>query len=445
MPSTPPPVARTLEQANAIIAMLWVELQALRQEVAELWAKVGQNSSNSSRPPSTDAPWNKPKRKPPEGPSGRKAGGQPGHEGKTREAAKPDEVKEARPTRCEHCGEEIPPDTRMDFEVRQSVEIQIVCKVTEWRLGRCTCPKCRKVSRAERPAGMPETAFGPRLEAAVALLSSRFRLSRREVVAVMHDLFGADVSLGSVQAICERVSTVVAPAVEAVARDIAAALVIHADETGWAQKALKAWLWLAATDTEALFVLAGDRGRKALAKLLAEEFHGIVHCDRWRPYERFAAEWRQLCHAHLRRDFQALIDRGGAAKPLGERLLRVSDRLFHFWHAFQRGEITRDEMALALVPVRMQLGAALSDALASDDRKARALAKDLRRQWPALWTFVHAAGVEPTNNTAERTLRPAVLWRRGSHGTQSDAGSRFVERMLTVIHTAQRRGILVFD
>ena len=454
MPSTlTPPIARTLEQANAINMLLWARVEALTAtiegqsaRILDLEARLGQNSSNSSRPPSSDAPYNKPKRKPPEAPSGRKAGGQPGHEGRTREAAEPDDVQDRTPTHCKHCGLEFPPGTAVgDVLVHQSVEIEVVRRVTEWRLRSCTCPNCKKQTRAERPVDMPQSAFGPRLEAAISMLSARYRLSRREVVEIVRDLFGAGLSVGSVQAICERVSEVIAPAVEAVGKDITVAPVVHADETGWKQKALKMWLWLAATDREAFFVLARDRGRDALAKLLAKEFRGVVHCDRWRPYERFAADWRQLCHSHLRRDFQALIDRGGVAKPLGERLLRASNRLFHLWHAFQRGELTRAEMALALVPVRMHVGTALADALHCDDRKARALAKDLRRQWPALWTFVHTEGVVPTNNDAERTLRPSVLWRRGSFGTQSDAGSRFVERMLTVIHTAKRRGIPLLD
>jgi len=449
MPHTPPPVARTLEEANEIIARLWARIEEQDERIRELEARLAQNSSNSSRPPSTDAPWNKPKRKPPEGPSGRKAGGQPGHFGRTREPVPPekvDQVVDVMPERCSVCGRDLSPDAAAeDAHAHQVTEIEPRSRVTEYRLWRKRCPHCGGHTRANRPPEVPKEAFGPRLKATISLLSSRFRMSRREVVEAIRDLFGAELSVGSAQAICEKVSGVVAPATEAVKRDLTAATAVHADETGWAEKAVKAWLWMAATDREAYFVLARDRGRDALAKLLAEEFHGVVHCDRWRPYERFANEWRQLCHSHLRRDFQALIDRGGSAKPIGERLLRNSDQLFHLWHAFQRGEITRKEMARSLVPVRMHIGTALADAKYSDDRKARALAKDLYRQWPALWTFVHTDGVVPTNNQAERTLRPAVLWRKGSHGTQSAAGSRFVERMLTVIHTAKRRGIPLLD
>lgn len=188
-------------------------------------------------------------------------------------------------------------------------------------------------------------------------------------------------------------------------------------------------------------MLDDDRCGEALAELLPEYFEGVVHSDRWKPYQRFLDAWRQFCRAHLHRDFQALIDRGGSARPLGERLLAAKNLLFQSCHALQRGELSRADLAWEVVPVRIAFGGALSSALPCDDKKANALAKDLRRHWPALWTFVCTAGVEPTNNNAERTLRPAVLWRKGSFGTQVDARNRFVERILTVIHTAKRRGI----
>ncbi len=460
MPSQPPPFATSIEQARSIVITLWAEVEKLtllvqrqtqqvqRQEarIRDLEARLAQNSSNSSRPPSTDKPWDKPKRKPPEDPSGRKPGGQPGHKGTTRDAMPPDETHDESPDRCECCGVEFDASVPLiEAVVRQEIDIELARRVKEHRYWARQCPHCRHTTRAERPASQPAETYGPRLKAVAALMTSRFHLTRRALAAYFNDVHAVPLSVGSAQAICEHVSDVVAPAAEAVGRDVTAAPVVHADETGWKQKGRTRWLWLAATDREAYFVLADNRGGKALATLLPEEFEGVVHSDRWGPCKRFLDAWRQLCHAHLRRDFQALIDRGGGAKPIGERLLAASNRLFHAWHAFQRGESSRTDLAWEIVAVRMHFGGALAAALACDDRKARALAKDLRRHWPALWTFVHTAGVEPTNNNAERTLRPAVLWRKGSFGTQSDAGNRFVERMLTVIETAKRRGIPILD
>jgi transposase len=159
----------------------------------------------------------------------------------------------------------------------------------------------------------------------------------------------------------------------------------------------------------------------------------------------YDARHRQLCHSHLRRDFQGAIDRGVDTKRHGEWQLAESNRLFHIWHAFDRGESTRTKMIDAMRPEQMRWGRALARAADSTDPKTRALARDLIRQWPALWTFVFVDGVEPTNNDAERAIRLAVLWRKGSFGTWFDEGSLFVTRMLTVIETARRRGVHVLD
>lgn len=451
--TTPPPlVARTLDEANEIIARQYAENVALKERVAalearlaELEARLRQNSTNSSRPPSTDLPWSKPKRKPPEGPSGRKAGGQPGHKGQAREPVPSDQVDETvdvHPERCGLCGAELPADLPgEDAYAHQVTDLpEAQARVTEYRLWRKRCPHCGGRTRAKRPADVPEDAFGPRLKAVVTTLTAKYRVSRREMVAVLRDLFGVEMSVGAVQATCERVSEAVAPAVAVVKDEVATAPAVHADETGWHQQREMHWLWAATTPEAAYFNLAEDRGRAALSKLLPDDFAGIVHCDRWRPYERFG-DARQLCHAHLRRDFQAAIDRGGVSRRIGKRLLAQSDRLFHFWHAYRRGEIDRAQMMRAMKPVQDAWDKAVEAAYADGDAKLYALARDLFKQWDALWTFVRVEGVEPTNNDAERALRPAVLWRKGSFGTRSDAGSAFVGRMRTIIETARRRGV----
>lgn len=463
MTTPPPPVARTLEEANAIIANLHAENLALRAEngalkervaalealVAELIARLEQNSTNSSRPPSTDPPWSKPKRKPPEQPSGRRAGGQPGHEGHAREAVPPERVtgtEDVYPERCE-CGHEFEDHERCeDAYVHQVIDLPPVqAQAKDWWLWNQQCPKCDRWTRAQLPVGVPPDGKGARLKAAVALLTAKYHVSRLGLVAVLHDLFDVDLSAGAVQKTCERVSAAVAPTVEAIREEVALAPAAHADETGWRQQRKRSWLWVATTPGAAYFVLAKGRGRDALALLLPVDYKGFLHVDRWRPYEVYDARHRQLCHSHLRRDFQGAIDRGGEGKRFGEWLLAESNRLFHIWHAFERGEMTRAEMIRAMRPVQMRTRRALARAADSADRKTRALARDLIRQWPALWTFVFVEGVEPTNNDAERALRPAVLWRKGSFGTQSDAGSAFVARMLTVIETARRRGVRVLD
>ena len=447
LPTTTPP-----EEASEVIARLEAENARLRERVAELEARLAelearlrQNSTNSSRPPSSDAPWSKGKRKPPQGPSGRKAGGQPGHEGHAREPVPPEQVDETvdvYPDRCGVCGAELQAEVPgEDAHAHQVTDLpEATARVTEYRLWRKQCPRCGGRTRAKRPSHVPEDAFGPRLKAVVTALTAKYRVSRREMVDVLRDLFGVEMSVGAVQAICERVSESVAPAVEEVRLAVASAPAVHADETGWHQKREMHWLWGATTPDAAYFVLADNRGRAALSLLLPDDFAGVVHSDRWRPYERFG-DARQLCHAHLRRDMQAAIDRGGVARPIGKRLLALSDRLFRVWHAYQRGEIDREQMKRAMEPVQARWEEAAGAAFESADGKLSALGLDLLKQWDALWTFVRVEAVEPTNNDAERALRPAVLWRRGSFGTRSDVGSTFVARLLTVVHTAKRRRV----
>jgi len=447
---TPPPVAKTLDEANAIIAAWWARVQELEAKVEELTARLQQNSTNSSRPPSSDPPWSKPKRKPPEAASGRKAGGQPGHAAHVREPVPADLVDEMRdvyPDRCAICHAVLPPELPGEdaYEHQVTEVAEARAWVTAYRLWRKRCPHCGGRTRAKRPADVPEGAFGPRLKATITTLTSRYHVSRRDLVEALRDLFGVEMSVGAVQAICEEVSEAVAPAVARVKAEVEASVAANADETGWRQQGKMHWLWTATTPDSAFFVLAPDRGHPALSRLLSERFDGVLMSDRWVAYKQFPDERRQLCHSHLRRDFQAAIDRGGKAKPVGERLLDASNRAFHLWHAFQRGELDRDELIAAMKPVQDAWNDALLLATESPDRKLNALGADLWNHWDALWTFVHKDGVEPTNNLAERTLRPAVLWRKGCFSTQSDAGSLFVSRMLTVTQTARRRGVRLLD
>lgn len=314
--------------------------------------------------------------------------------------------------------------------------------MTEYHLWRKRCSKCGGHTRAKRPSEVSSDAFGPRLKAVVTTLTAKYRVSRREVVAVLKDLFNVEISVGAVQGICEQVSKAVAPAVEALRCEVSQSTSVHADETGWPQKGTMHWLWGATTLDAAYFTVADNRGRDGLSGLLPDDYAGIVHCDRWRPYQRFG-DSRQLCHTHLRRDFQAAIDRGGAAKPVGQRLLALSDRLFAIWHVYDRGDVDRRELQRDMKPVQVELERVLEAAIQSPDRKQAALGADLFLQWDPLWSFLYVDGVEPTNNDAERALRPAVLWRKGSFGSRSNAGSQFVGRLLTVIHTARRRNINV--
>ncbi len=179
--------------------------------------------------------------------------------------------------------------------------------------------------------------------------------------------------------------------------------------------------------------------------LLGTDFAGVVGSDRWSAYSRFPDEQRALCWAHLKRDFQRLVDRGGEAAPIGCWGLAEIDRLFALWHRFRAGECDRRELRRRLVPLQARMGRLLRRGQASPDRKAAGLCRELDRWWAALWTFARVEGVEPTNNVAERALRLAVLWRKGSFGSDSVVGSQFAERLLTVVATCRQQGRPLLD
>lgn len=179
--------------------------------------------------------------------------------------------------------------------------------------------------------------------------------------------------------------------------------------------------------------------------LLGANFPGVVGSDRWSAYRRFPAERRALCHAHLKRDFQGLVDRGGEAEPLGRWGLVEIERLFALWHRFRAGESDRQELLFRLVPLQARLGRLLRRGQQNPDGKAVGLCRELTKWWPALWTFARMKGVKPTNNVSERALRPAVLWRKGSFGSDSELGSRFAERLLTLVASCRQQGRGLLD
>ena len=359
------------------------------------------------------------------------------------------EVVDQDPETCANCGSPLEGAPRIDADIRQIVETpEFKAFVREFRLWKKRCPKCGGFTRGKLPPGSPKGAFGPRIQATAAMLSGRFRLSRREVQALMRLMAGVDMSLGSVQACCGVASEAMAGAHADLHAQVKAAGAVHADETGFGRCGdLRMWLWGATSDLTEVFRLLSGRGGEQAKDLLGEGFSGILHRDRWKPYEQLLNARSQLCHAHLRRHFQAMLESGGETGTQGAMLKLASDRAFHLWHRFERGEIDRSELIRRMKPIQKGIHRRLVILRdhPSTEKKARGIAKDLLRQWEALWTYVYRDGAVPTNNEAERALRKAVLWRKGSFGVNSLEGARFVERILTLAGTTHRRGIDLLD
>jgi transposase len=418
-------------------------MQHLQAHVAELQAQLKQHSGNSSRPPSSDPPSAPPRPKP--SPTGRPRGAQVGHPGQHRELLPPDQVSELivhRPRQCPHCQQPVPDDAPPSGPLlRQQVwELPPVEPIiTEHQFPTVICPHCHAPLRAERPPEVPPGSFGPQLVALVALLHGRYRLSTREVALLLADLWHIPLSLGSVPALYQTASSALAPVYAEIQRTVQQQAVANVDETSWKESHQQRYLWVAVTVVATLF-LVGRRSREVLERLLGASFGGIVGSDRYSAYARFPVEQRQVCWAHLKRDWQFYRERAGPVGEWGEAAMEQIDKLFALWHRFRAGELDRASLQREMEPIQAELRGAVErgrDELPWE--KARGFCRDLLVVWPALWTFVTVEGVEPTNNAAERALRPAVLWRKGCYGTDSVAGSRFVERILTVTTTCRQR------
>jgi len=315
--------------------------------------------------------------------------------------------------------------------------------VHEYRLHRLCCPHCNAITRGVLPAGVPNSAFGPRLHAALSVLTGAYRLSKRQVSQLCSDLLGLTISLGMIA----KLERITADVLEQPVAELAAAVktveAANIDETGWREAHLKAWLWVVVTSVGVVFRIVRSRAGAVARDLLGEEHKPIVISDRFPGYEWIALKSRQICWAHLRRDMQAMIDRDGDGAEVGRQLLWQSNKLFESWHKARDGTIQRSTFLQTVAWLRPMVRSSLERGSRCACDKTAATCGELLRLWDCLWTFTRVDGVEPTNNAAERALRHAVIWRRISGGTDSEAGSRFVERMLSVVATCRQRGVPV--
>jgi transposase len=294
---------------------------------------------------------------------------------------------------------------------------------------------------------VPPGAFGPRLQAAVATLAVRNRVSRRDTTELLRELFGAELSTGSIDAIVQRAALALDEPYEDLLGHVRAAPALNIDETGWRLRGGKRTLWGALTCRAAVFRIAEGRHRREAQALLGEEFAGIACSDRWWAYDYLDAERRQFCWAHLVRDFTAHSEGLGAQKQFGVAGLEIAGRLFGAWGEF-RGDADRNRLLERIGALQEELRALLEEAArkSARNRRHRTFAKNLLKRWPALWTFASVPGVQPTNNHAERDLRGAVIYRKLSLGSQSERGERTIERLLSASITCrlQRRSLFLY-
>ncbi len=447
----------------------------LIDRVRALEERLGTNSTNSSKPPSSDMPNVKRRKKEK---SGKRQGAQPGHVGFYHELLPDEEVTEVvdhLPDQCEHCHGILPDDGPDDPDpvVHQVLDIPPRRRsVVNHRLHARICPLCKKTTRAALPPDVPKSSYGPGVWSTATYFTGRLRCTRREVVQALDDLHDIPMSTGTLNSIETRASEALAPAVAELRAAIQEEPVVNADETHWREENKKAFIWIATTSKMAVYHVNKSRSQE-VAKQFLGAFHGILGTDRYAGYRWYPIGLRQICHAHLKRDFQKMVDRGGPSAKIGQQALDEQGRMFGAWYAFIDGKIDVPEFRQQIKPIRARMkkifnrgadcaipkaeGTCKLERYPEPERpktarerkkvcstcphsKTMGTCKNLNEHFPALWTFVYEDDVEPTNNTAEHGGRKAVLWRNGSFGTQSPEGSRFVERFLTAVETCRRQG-----
>lgn len=424
----------------------------LERQVADLLAKLGQNSSNSHLPPSSDSPHERRKRRNKQKAERkeRKRGGQKGHRGSHRALVPEDKVSrfvDLYPTECQNCWRPLPEVPDHSPKRYQQTEIPPLAPyTTEWRRHGVTCPCCGHRTQAPYDEGViPASSFGPRLMAIIALLTGVYHLSRRKAVSLLSDTMGVEVSLGALSTVESRVSDAVQPAVDTAWQQVVHADVKHTDGTSWLQSGLGMALWTVATTAATVFKIVADSSKVTLQPLFGA-LRGVLVSDRAKALNFWAMKRRQICWAHLLRKFVSFSERDGPAGKFGRQLLDYTGLVFEYWRAFQTGKLSREKFIAWMTPVQQQVEALLAKASASEIAGLAGSCADILLHKEALWTFVLTDGVEPTNNHAEREVRAFVLWRKRSFGTQSARGNVFAENLMTVAHTArkQNNNVLAF-
>ena len=439
--------AATIAERDATIAERDATIAKLEKRVADLETKLGQNSSNSSLPPSTDRGQN-PRRNAKKTDAKRKKRKKRTGPGRHREllpAEQVDAFHDHFPTACGGCGKRLRKAVDAEPQRHQVTELpEVRPRVDEHRLHAVAC-SCGCVTRAALPDDVPRGAFGPRLIATVALLTGLYRLSKRNTRRILSELFGVAISTGAVSNCERRVGAALERPHEELHRFVQSEPVLHADETSWQQKHRTHWLWVACTCAVSLFVIQARRCTGS-AKHLLGSFDGTLVTDRLASYGFWAGP-RQTCWAHLERAFQALAERkGGAAASFGVPLLEQTKKMFVLVRRVRDGTLQHKTLQRRMKPIRAEIERLLEEAAASSCAHTQGKAKAILQNRDALWTFVDDPAIEPTNNAAERALRHAVILRKLSFGTQSDRGSRFIERMLSAVDTLRKqdRDVLPF-
>jgi len=445
---------RQLSEQAEEIAEKKKQIADAEKQIADLERQLAgrkQNSTNSSKPPSSDGLAGEPRQRGRRKKSRRKAGGQPGHRGAYRAlvaAERVDEIRPVLPEQCRHCGHALPAQIEQAritgaVQRQQVTELPpIQARVIEYRCYRVVCPECGESTRAALPEDVAGD-FGPRLTALIAYLTVVCRMPRRVVLALLAQVLGIEMSLGSTQKCWEEASQAVAARCQELERQLQAEPVLNIDETGWRTNGDKRFLWAFVAVRYVVYTVAPTRGSEVLMRLLGAVFRGVLCSDRFSAYLKYHSGHAQFCWAHLKRNLLGIVEftKSSAVERFCRNALAQHARLFRLWHKFRGGQMDRQQLLLRSIPIQKRIFTLAERYLNSSHREVRNLATALFEHHGRLFTFLELEGVEPTNNSAERALRTGVQWRKICFGNRSANGELATARLLTVAETCDLQGL----
>lgn len=433
-----------VKQLRTEVKQLRTEVRQLESEGRQLRRRLGDPEPPAATSPGGETPAKETKKAPAKK---RKRGGQKGHRRHQRELVPVedcDEIYSLHPPECRRCGKELTGDDPdpLRHQVFELPEIKL--HVTEYQRHRLHCKCCGITTCAELPDDVPTGQSGVRLTMFVALLMAMFRQSKSRVSLFCETLLGHHMSPGLVVKLQNQATESLRPCYGELASKLPKQNVVYADETGTRQQNNNAWIWTTVAAKFTVFTVRLTKAASVIKGLPGETFSGVVVSDRAKTYH-----WvnrHQWCRAHLKRDFEKMSDRAGEAGTIGQRLLDATHKLFHYCHRIRDGTISQRGFYRQISILRAEVESALAVGRECADQSTAATCRELHNRFENLWVFQYHDNVEPTNNIAERSLRHAVIWKQLSFGTQSDAGSRFVETMLTIIETCrqQKRNLFQF-
>jgi len=412
----------TYEELVDLVALLREENKQLKRRVQQLEERLGLNSENSSKPPSTDQKRNKQKPK----------GGAPnGHQGRYRRLS--DHVDKhiiSKVSQCQYCGsKELKKRSSQFFDQVDITEIQPF--VSRIECCKYRCKSCGRKQVASFPEGYDKTSFGPKLISFISLCSSAYRMSKRTTQGLLKNLLNVDISLGSIPSMEKRISRALRPSFETLQKRVGQTKTAYVDETSFREQAQTCYVWTATTDKDTLLRILPTRSLQSLDQIRPRSHPGITVTDRYQVYDY---KRQQYCLAHLYRDFKKFSQRDGPDGELGSRALFEMDEIFKATH-----EPCRKTMQARVGYRKKRLESILEDTFANGSDKMSRFAESLLARYEKLFLFTRYQGVEATNNAAERSLRHIVLWRKTSYGTQSEEGSRFMERAVSIWMTLKKQ------